>query len=235
MKAFRIVLSTILGLAVFYCSSAISHMSSPYADGYSVVQTNKAEIKYKVPKYTIVKTAQTTYEESVTENLSVPYLCLGGVIAVTGEDFKPGKPNEILKDMDDYAFIENAYYDVEEFKTQKLRAYSTEEKLLIARVVYAEARGEIFEGQVAVAAVVLNRYESGLYGRTIREIIFAPNQFAVSDKHNNTGLEAVEEAIETRGDYPYNMFYFQVSKSRAWRNFVYFKRIGNHSFYLAGN
>lgn len=235
MKAFRIVLSTILGLAVFYCSSAVSHMSSPYADSYVVVQTNNAEIEYELPEDKIVKTAQTSYEASVTENLDAPYLQLSSVIAVTGEDFRPGKPNEILKDIEDYAFLEDADYKAIEFKIHKQRAYSTEEKLLIARVVYAEARGEIFEGQVAVAAVVLNRYESCLYGSSIRSIIFAPYQFAVSDKHNNTGLKAVEEAIETRGDYPYNMFYFQVSKSRAWRNFVYFKRIGNHSFYLAGN
>lgn len=210
-------------------------MSSPYEDSYGVVQTNKAEIEYELPQDTIVKTAQTSYEASVTEDLDAPYLQLSRVIAVTGEDFRPGKPNEILKDMDDYAFIEDGNYNAVEFKIHKRRAYNNEEKLLIARVVYAEARGEIFEGQVAVAAVVLNRYESGLYGNSIREIIFAPYQFAVSNKHNNTGLKAVEEAIETRGDYPYNMFYFRVSKSRAWRNFVYFTRIGNHSFYLAGD
>lgn len=37
---------------------------------------------------------------------------------------------------------------------------SDEEKVYIAKVVYAESRGECFEGQVAVAATVLNRYTS---------------------------------------------------------------------------
>lgn len=208
-------------------------MSSPSVDSYAVVQTNQAEIEYELPQDMTVKTAHTFYEAPVTENLDTPYLQLSSIIAVTGEDFSPGKSNEILKDIDDYAFFEDADYKVVEFKIHKRRAYSPEEKLLIARVVYAEARGEMFEGQVAVATVVLNRYESGLYGSSIREIIFAPYQFAVLDKHNITGLRAVEEALERRGDYPYNMFYFRVSKSRTWRNFVYFKRIGNHSFYLS--
>lgn len=37
---------------------------------------------------------------------------------------------------------------------------SYEEKVYIAKVVYVESRGECFEGQVAVAATVLNRYTS---------------------------------------------------------------------------
>jgi len=38
--------------------------------------------------------------------------------------------------------------------------FSYEDKLLIAKTVYQEARGECFEGQVAVASVVINRYFS---------------------------------------------------------------------------
>jgi|GEM_PF-3853590 len=48
------------------------------------------------------------------------------------------------------------------------RVYSAAEKKLIARVVYAESRGEPFEDQAAVAAVVINRYESGRFGRTLK-------------------------------------------------------------------
>lgn len=38
---------------------------------------------------------------------------------------------------------------------------TAEDKLLIAKVVYAEARGESLEGQVAVASVILNRFFHG--------------------------------------------------------------------------
>ncbi len=48
---------------------------------------------------------------------------------------------------------------------------------LLARVIYAEARGEPFEGQVAVGAVVLNRVRSPLFPNTIEEVIYQPGQF----------------------------------------------------------
>ena len=52
----------------------------------------------------------------------------------------------------------------------------------LARLVNGEARGEPFVGQVAIAAVVLNRVESDKFGDTINEVIFEPGAFtAVSD------------------------------------------------------
>lgn len=52
----------------------------------------------------------------------------------------------------------------------------------LARLVYGEARGESFVGQVAVAAVVLNRVESKKFGNTVTAVIFEPGAFtAVSD------------------------------------------------------
>ncbi len=112
-------------------------------------------------------------------------------------------------------------------------AYSDEEKAYIARVVYAEARGETFEGKVAVAAVVLNRFESGRFGKTVKRVVFARNQFAVSKKYTAECIAAVEAAIEQNDSYPEDMYYFRVSKSKKWRNFDYYARIGNHSFYCA--
>ena len=111
--------------------------------------------------------------------------------------------------------------------------YSAEEKAYIARVVYAEARGETFEGKVAVAAVVLNRFESGLFGSTVKKVVFGRNQFAVSRKYTAECMGAVEEAIGQPSAWPDDMYYFRVSKSKKWRNFEYFLRIGNHSFYCA--
>lgn len=133
---------------------------------------------------------------------------------------------------DSYRYCEEHIYKYGEEETYK---YSEEEKIYVARVVYAEARGEIFEGQVAVATVVLNRFESGEFGSSVKKIVFARDQFAVSTKYNEECMSAVETAIESKGDYPDNMYYFQASKSKKWRNFVYLTRIGGHSFYCAAN
>jgi N-acetylmuramoyl-L-alanine amidase len=111
--------------------------------------------------------------------------------------------------------------------------YSDEEKELIARVVYAESRGEPFEGQIAVAAVILNRYESGKFGKSVRSVVYAKEQFAVSRKFNDESMAAVEAAIAGT-DYPDTMYYFQKSKRKKWGDKIYYGRVGNHSFYLAG-
>lgn len=53
---------------------------------------------------------------------------------------------------------------------------------LIARAVYGEARGEPYEGQVAVAAVILNRVRSASFPNTVSGVIYQPGAFdAVSD------------------------------------------------------
>lgn len=52
-----------------------------------------------------------------------------------------------------------------------------ETMLLLAALIHCEARGESYEGQVAVGAVVLNRVRSAAFPNTIRGVIYAPGQF----------------------------------------------------------
>ena len=48
---------------------------------------------------------------------------------------------------------------------------------LLASIIYCEAGGESYEGQVAVGAVVLNRMESGLYPDDMTDVIYQDWQF----------------------------------------------------------
>ena len=48
---------------------------------------------------------------------------------------------------------------------------------LLAKLVYAEARGEPYKGQVAVAAVVLNRVASSSFPNTISGVVYQRNAF----------------------------------------------------------
>lgn len=48
---------------------------------------------------------------------------------------------------------------------------------LLSKLVYAEARGEPYKGQVAVAAVVLNRVSSASFPNTISGVIYQRNAF----------------------------------------------------------
>ena len=53
-----------------------------------------------------------------------------------------------------------------------------EEAIILARVINGEARGETFEGKVAVGAVIINRVESSEFPDTIREVILQQGQFS---------------------------------------------------------
>jgi hypothetical protein len=54
---------------------------------------------------------------------------------------------------------------------------SAEDRDLLARTVVGEAGDQSPEGQQAVAAVVLNRLKAGTFGGSVRDVLFAPNQF----------------------------------------------------------
>ncbi len=159
---------------------------------------------------------------------------LANVSPATMQATREYSEEEIYKYIEDgnYRYNSQGFF---QYTEEEIYQYSFDEKEYIARVVFAEARGEIFEGQVAVAAVVINRFESGTFGTSVRKVVMARSQFAVSERYNDLVMEAVETAIESRGQYPDNMFYFQASKSRTWRNFVYYERVGGHSFYCAAN
>lgn len=55
---------------------------------------------------------------------------------------------------------------------------TSEEVELLAKAIYAEARGEPYKGQVAVGAVILNRLKNSQFPGTIREIIYQSKQFS---------------------------------------------------------
>lgn len=51
--------------------------------------------------------------------------------------------------------------------------------MLLSKLVAGEARGESYEGQVAVAAVVINRVLDPRFPDTIEEVIYQKNAFSV--------------------------------------------------------
>lgn len=111
-----------------------------------------------------------------------------------------------------------------------------EEKTLLAKVVWVEARGESMKGQQAVAEVILNRLVSGRFADTIRGIIFSENQFKSAkflDKAQPYQMqyEAVESAFYGPYILPDDVFYFATSAktSKVWGE------IGGHVFCYAEN
>jgi N-acetylmuramoyl-L-alanine amidase len=120
---------------------------------------------------------------------------------------------------------------------------SEQEKDLLARLVHAEAKGEPYEGKVAVATVVLNRVDSEVFPETIKEVVtetspggvyqFSPVQNGeINKKADEEAVKAVEEAIAFRGDGNNSLYFFNPDKtSDKWiRTRTVTKTIGNHVF-----
>lgn len=109
---------------------------------------------------------------------------------------------------------------------------------LLARCVYAEARGEPYTGQVAIAAVVLNRVKSSDFPNTISGVIYQPWAFtAVNDGQinltpNDTAYKAAQDALNG-WDPTYGCLYYYnpstATSSWIWSRKIVIK-IGKHNF-----
>jgi len=109
---------------------------------------------------------------------------------------------------------------------------------LMARAVYGEARGEPYIGQVAVAAVILNRLESPSFPNTISGILFEPGAFTcVADGQiwltpNQTAYKAVRDALNGWDPTGGALYYFNPATATSkwiWSR-PQLKRIGKHIF-----
>jgi len=90
---------------------------------------------------------------------------------------------------------------------------------LLAHVVSAEARGEPFLGQVAVAAVILNRLADPAFPKTIANIIYQPGAFSsVSDGQINlpptaSSIRAAQVAVSGSDPSKGALFFFNPAKT----------------------
>ena len=117
---------------------------------------------------------------------------------------------------------------------------NTSDVQLMARAINGEARGEPYEGQVAVGAVILNRVKDSRFPNSISGVIYQPGAFtAVSDGQINvtisegsTVYKAAQDAINGWDPTSGCVYYFNPSTAtNKWiwsRPLV--KTIGKHRF-----
>lgn len=117
---------------------------------------------------------------------------------------------------------------------------NTSDIQLMARAINGEARGEPYEGQVAVGAVILNRVKSSKFPNTIAGVIYQPGAFtAVSDgqinspiAENSTVYKAAQDAKNGWDPTGGCIYYFNPNTAtNKWiwsRPLV--KTIGKHRF-----
>lgn len=94
---------------------------------------------------------------------------------------------------------------------------------LLAKLIHSEARGEPYEGQVAVGAVVLNRVDDAGFPNTLQGVIYQPWAFtALHDgqfnlEPNSTSYQAAQDALNG-WDPTYGCLYYYnpVTATSSW-------------------
>ena len=115
---------------------------------------------------------------------------------------------------------------------------TNEELLLLSKLVTGEARGESYEGQVAVAAVVINRVKDPRFPNSIKDVIYQKNAFSVV-KNGSINLQPTESAYSAAQDALYGKdptdkaIYFwnpDIATCKWIKTLNPYMRIGNHVF-----
>ncbi len=123
-------------------------------------------------------------------------------------------------------------------KATSSSTYNSNDRYLLAKVIYAEARGESYTGQVAIGAVVLNRVRDSRFPNTVAGVVYQPWAFtAVNDgqinlEPNPTAYQAADDALNG-WDPTYGSVYYYNPKTAtsSWiRTTKYVTTIGNHVF-----
>ena len=130
--------------------------------------------------------------------------------------------------------------NVEENVQAQSSSTSDSDIQLLARAINGEARGEPYEGQVAVGAVILNRVRHSSFPNTIAGVIYQPGAFtAVADgqinvpiDENSTVYKAARDALN--GWDPTNGCIYYFNPDTATNSWIWsrplVKVIGKHRF-----
>ncbi|WP_312643958.1 spore cortex-lytic enzyme [Hydrogenoanaerobacterium sp.] len=116
--------------------------------------------------------------------------------------------------------------------------YSDSDYRLLARVISAEARGETYEGQVAVGGVIINRVKHPSFPNTLSGVIYQPGAFtAITDGQINqpvadSAYRAAKDSMNGWDASGGAIYYYNPDKtSNQWmRTRPVIKRIGKHLF-----
>lgn len=123
-------------------------------------------------------------------------------------------------------------------KSSNNSTFTESEISLLARIISAESRGEPYEGQVAVGAVILNRIDHPSFPNTISGVIFQPLAFScvndgqINEPVSDTALKAAQDAINGWDPSGGAIYYYNPAKSTSKWIFsrTIICSIGKHKF-----
>ena len=128
---------------------------------------------------------------------------------------------------------------IEESKAIPKMVYelSAEDRELVTKLLYCEGRGESIECQRAIVSVIINRWQSGKWGSSISDVVYAKGQFepvstgAVSKaKPSQTQYDVVDYILRNGTTLPSWVMYFRASYHFNWKGYSQYCNIDNTYF-----
>ncbi|MEG1285032.1 MAG: cell wall hydrolase [Romboutsia sp.] len=115
---------------------------------------------------------------------------------------------------------------------------SNEDFMLLSKLVTGEARGESYEGQLAVAAVVINRVKDPRFPNSIQDVIYQRNAFSVVNDGSinmnptDSAYKAVQDALYGVDPTGQSVYFWNpdIATCKWIQTLDPHMRIGNHVF-----
>ena len=124
-----------------------------------------------------------------------------------------------------------------EVEIEPTYAYSitSAEREMLARIVYLESNTESLECQKAICSVIINRWQNGYWGDTLKDVIYAPNQFSPSGliwktTPTETNYEAVDYVLKNGVTLPTYCLYFRANYHFKWDGYIPYIAI-DHTYF----
>lgn len=120
-----------------------------------------------------------------------------------------------------------------------VKPFTESDLMLLAKITMVEAGYESYEGQLALANVILNRVKDANFPDTIRDVIYSGKQFPPAhnglldkSKPNASVLRAAKDALNGKNNVENAVYFFNpnVSKGSFWSSLDVVATIGHHRF-----
>ena len=223
------------------------NLMEEYENTRKLIEEKKAELKKEKEELDALKEETRAEQEKVTgyvNSTSSSIKQYSGQIA-DAEAQAAAYEEEIKKQEEDIAYLKKKL--AEEIAMSKLSAqskwrdisevqFAEGDRYLLANLIYCEAGGEPYAGQLAVGAVVINRVLSGVYPDTVTGVIYQNRQFSPA----GSGRLALALSENRATPACYKAADEAMSGQTNVGNCVYFRtpiegltgiRIGGHIFY----
>lgn len=225
-RYYKIILSFIFGIFV------MSNTRLVYAENNLNLIDISSLFKQQIKNTTFIELSKN--DTIIKQNLDEKYMQSNLKIN------QANLPNiEIQNISNDTVLENNEVKNIKETeKTKEVISLNDEQLNLLSKLVAAEARGESYEGQVAVAAVVLNRVQDSRFPNSLEGVIYQKNAFSVV-KNGHINIQATEESYNAVKDALYGndptndaIYFWNPDISTCnWINTLNpHLRIGNHVF-----